>query len=157
MRKPLASLFALCATTILLVADSAGPMCSEYESFAGGFSFETSCGAGGSGDLDVRVELDHYGGSSSAERKVNSETVSVENVFADYDLSECSHDEVAGVGRIVAVDFELWVDAADTGEATVGYHCLGLDVHQQGSQQLPCVPMLEGKDKCTVVMAALRG
>jgi hypothetical protein len=153
MTKQLASLFALAATATLLVADSAGPQCAEYETFLGSFDFESSCGAGASGELSLQVDLDHYFGDATTHQKVLAEGVSIENVFADYDLSECSYDGASGTGRVRTVDFNLWIEPGDTGGRAQGFTCLGLDVHERGEQLLPCVPLLEGGEKCTMMMA----
>jgi hypothetical protein len=155
MTKHIASLLALTATAALLLADSAGPQCAEYESFRGSFGFETSCGGGASGELALQVNLDHYFGDPSAEQKLSAEGATIDNIFADYDLSECSWEGEGGTGRVRTVDFEIWIEAGDTGARTQGFSCLGLDVHERAEQLLPCVPILEGGEKCTMLMRRL--
>ncbi len=154
MRQQIASLVAVLATTALLVADSAGPQCAEYETFTGTFDFETSCAGGASGDVGLKIELDHYFGDASADSKVDSESATFENLFVDYDLSECSYEDVAGTGRVRTVDFELWVQPADSGALAQGFTCLGLDPHVTTIQLLPCLPLQTDEDKCTVTMNA---
>ncbi len=152
MYKPLASLLAIVATSALLVADSAGPQCAEYETFQGTYDFETTCGGGASGEVTMHIDLDHYFGEPSSEQKVSSSAATIDNVFADYDLSECSYDGEGGTGLLRTVDFEIWVQPADTGAEPMGFSCLGLNVHDRSAQLLPCVPFVQDEAKCTVTM-----
>lgn len=155
MRRSITSFIALAATSALLVADSAGPQCADYETFRGSFAFESTCGGGTSGQMTLDVGTDSMWSEPLVESKASAEGVTIANVYADYDYSECTMDEPSGTGRIHAVDFELHVERADSGFEPGYFTCLGIDVHEQGVQLLPCVPFDPDADKCTVTLTPL--
>jgi hypothetical protein len=155
MRTPITSLVALLATAVLLVADSAGPQCAEYETFHGSFAFESTCGGGVSGDMTLQVGTDSVFAEPLVDLKSSAEGATISNLYADYDFSECTVGEPQGTGRVYAVDFDLQVGAGDTGGVPEAFTCLGLEVHAAGVQLLPCMPYDGTADKCTMTVTPL--